>query len=122
MSLILQHAYIQPCDRSSLHTGAMHLTSPFMSFNLFSATSRPGAHVGILLKSAEEYRWKRYVTRLSASRWRDQEVSAATKLNNRLCEIYDRADFPRDLKKKNRACAGHAHYGEFHACHNANPI
>lgn len=68
----------------------MHLTSPFMSFNLFSATSRPGAHVGILLKSAEEYRWKRYVTRLSASRWRDQEVSAATELNNRLCEIYEK--------------------------------
>ena len=49
---------------------------------------------------------KRCVKRLPASRWRDKEVSAATELNNRLCEIYDRADFPRDLKKKNRACAG----------------
>lgn len=43
---------------------------------------------------------KRCVKRLPASRWRDKEVSAATELNNRLCEIYDRADFPRDLKKR----------------------
>lgn len=43
---------------------------------------------------------KRCVKRLPASRWRDQEVSAATELNNRVCEIHDRADFPRDLKKR----------------------